>query len=270
MDTEGIIFNLEKRYLTQLESFFLREWGETRLWSHDLSHHRRVWKFAKELIPYFEIKNTDPKFLIKLMIACYLHDIGMATDASTKHGIYSREKCSQFLNENELKESDFNDVLHAVENHDDKEYTDPSGNSILLTILSVADDLDAFGYVGICRYLEIYLLRGTTPAEIGHKILFNARSRFSNFTNLVSVKNDFVDNNRKRFKILEQFFINYIEANHGDNSDIEISNTNVIVRTLSENITNTTTFYDFLRQDYKMETNPVFDDFLKSLRSELS
>jgi hypothetical protein len=30
----------------------------------------------------------------------------------------------------------------------------------MLTILSVADDLDAFGYIGIYRYIEIYLERG--------------------------------------------------------------------------------------------------------------
>ena len=30
----------------------------------------------------------------------------------------------------------------------------------LLTILSVADDLDAFGFSGIFRYSEIYLIRG--------------------------------------------------------------------------------------------------------------
>ena len=33
----------------------------------------------------------------------------------------------------------------------------------LLTVLSVADDLDAFGFTGIYRYSEIYLTRGINP-----------------------------------------------------------------------------------------------------------
>ena len=37
----------------------------------------------------------------------------------------------------------------------------------LLTILSVADDLDAFGFIGIYRYSEIYLTRGIDPEKIG-------------------------------------------------------------------------------------------------------
>jgi len=194
----------------------------------------------------------------------------MATDTGTKHGIYSRKKCSRFLKENDLKESDFGDLLHAVENHDDKEYSDLSGNSILLTILSVADDLDAFGYTGICRYLEIYLLRGTSPAEIGYKILCNARCRFDNFTNLVSVKNDFVNNQLKRFNILGQFFTNYNIQYPGNNSDNNIPETITVVRTISENMKNGGTFDDLLRQDHKIVSHPVFEEFLKNLKSELS
>ena len=40
-------------------------------------------------------------------------------------------------------------------------------NNDLLTILSVSDDLDAFGYIGIYRYTEIYLTRGIDPEKIG-------------------------------------------------------------------------------------------------------
>ena len=36
---------------------------------------------------------------------------------------------------------------------------------IFCTILSVADDLDAFGFTGIYRYLEIYLTRGINPED---------------------------------------------------------------------------------------------------------
>ena len=51
----------------------------------------------------------------------------------------------------------------------------------LLNILSVADDLDAFGYTGIYRYSEIYLTRGISPKEIGNLIRENASRRYHNF-----------------------------------------------------------------------------------------
>ena len=41
-------------------------------------------------------------------------------------------------------------------------------------MLSVADDLDAFGFTGIYRYSEIYLMRGINPNQLGHLIIENA------------------------------------------------------------------------------------------------
>ena len=84
----------------------------------------------------------------------------MSVDPGVKHGKHSRDLCQRFLMENNLPENDFTDVLEAIENHDNKDY---SGNTIqndLLTILSISDDLDAFGITGIYRYSEIYLTRG--------------------------------------------------------------------------------------------------------------
>jgi len=46
---ESILF-AEKKYLQTLEEFFTRIWGETRLFSHDIDHHRRVWHYARELL----------------------------------------------------------------------------------------------------------------------------------------------------------------------------------------------------------------------------
>lgn len=69
--------------------------------------------------------------------------------------------CIQYFEENKLPKPDrFEEILFAIENHDDKDYkqnnTEP--NSVF-SILCNADDLDAFGKVGIVRYTEIYLLR---------------------------------------------------------------------------------------------------------------
>ncbi len=49
----------------------------------------------------------------------------------------------------------------------EKDYTSKRGSNDLLTVLSVADDLDAFGFAGIYRYSEIYLMTGYKPQSIG-------------------------------------------------------------------------------------------------------
>jgi HD superfamily phosphodiesterase len=202
----NLIDEAEKKYLTLLKSFFIQKWGETKLWSHDLSHHRRVWSYAKELLQYTGIH--DHRFAEKLMIACYLHDAGMAIDPGERHGRHSRKLCEQFLSENDLDKSDYKDVLEAIENHDNKEYADSPANDRLLLLLSVSDDLDAFGYIGIYRYLEIYLARGIQPENIGYLVRENAKKRFMNFEINFNDYPALVEKHRERCLILENFFDN--------------------------------------------------------------
>lgn len=39
----------EEKYLRLPEDFFNEKWGDTKLWSHDLSHHKRVWNYAADI-----------------------------------------------------------------------------------------------------------------------------------------------------------------------------------------------------------------------------
>jgi len=200
----------EKQYLDTLEKFFLINWGNTNLYSHDLSHHRRVWKYAKELL--LSVNNhseIEENFTDKLIIACYLHDIGMSVDPGARHGRMSRDICEQFLIKNTLPVNEFSDTLAAVENHDNKEYRDKSGNNLLLTFLSAADDLDAFGYTGIYRYSEIYLMRGINPSEIGYLIQANASGRFDNFSTIFGDDDELRRKHNYRYEILSRFFSDY-------------------------------------------------------------
>ncbi len=195
-----------------LEDFFAERWGKTHLFSHDIDHHRRVWRYAKELL---EVINSHgetfiPEFPRKLMIACYMHDLGMSSDPGIRHGIHSRELCRQFLLKNFPDEPGCEDLLDAVENHDNKEYNpdDSSGNEIL-RLLSAADDLDAFGYIGIYRYIEIYLARGIRPELIGFEIKKNALGRFRNFERNFGAYPDLISKYRKKYLILDNFFTRY-------------------------------------------------------------
>lgn len=208
------IQSAENIYLNLLEEFFILTWGKTLLFSHDIEHHRRVWHYAKELLSEIspEVKNTETFFPQKLLIACYLHDLGMSVDPEVRHGIHSRELCRLFLLNNNLDESDFGDVLDAVELHDNKEYkTHWFSNNEILKILSVADDLDAFGYIGIYRYLEIYIARGIRTEVIGDEIRKNALGRYQNFELNFRKFPELIEKHRKKFLILDDFFSAYVK-----------------------------------------------------------
>ena len=197
----------EKLLEPALVAFFNSVYPSDRLISHGLEHHRRVWKYAKELLPYTE-NNTSVSalFIQKLLIACYLHDIGMAIDPGVKHGKYSMELSVQFLHEQNLDASSKQDILSAIENHDDKEYSDKLDSDILLKILTIADDLDAFGHIGVLRYSEIYLARGVKIVSICSLVMENAEKRFTNFEKTYNSYPELVRKHRRRYDELNVFF----------------------------------------------------------------
>jgi len=211
MNLTSRIESAEYQYKQILEDFFMSVYVENSPPSHGLEHHRRVWHYAKELILSVENLNvlTDQSLPENLLIACYLHDIGMSVDPGIKHGHHSRDLCITFLKKNHLDEGNYQQLLSAIENHDNKEYNTSSKQYDLLTVLSVADDLDAFGFIGIYRYSEIYLTRGINREEIGHLIIKNVTQRFDNFIKTFGSNESVVQKQSDRHKILKDFFINY-------------------------------------------------------------
>ena len=207
------IESAEQRFKQILEDFFISVYDEKALPSHGIDHHRRVWGYAKDLIFSLEKQSViiDPALPGILIIACYLHDIGMSVDPGIKHGHHSKNLCREFLRKNQLSENNYLNLLSAIENHDNKEYKTSSGKYDLLTILSVADDLDAFGFVGIYRYSEIYLTRGIVPEELGYLINKNAEQRFDNFVKTFGAIEDICQRHRERYNILNEFFDRYKE-----------------------------------------------------------
>lgn len=206
MHTYALIENAEKTFVKPLETFFRKIYDDEKFPSHGLEHHRRVWNYAKEILIYLD--NYDQKFINKLLISCYLHDIGMVVENDIKHGRHSSEICRSFLKENNLDEKSYQDVLYAIENHDNKDYNSGPVENRILTILSVADDLDAFGETGISRYIEIYRKRGIEAHLIKTSVLENARRRFDNFERIFKKYTDLVNKHKKRYRILCDFFEN--------------------------------------------------------------
>jgi HD domain len=213
MNLTWTIESAENQFKQILEEFFISVFNKNSLSSHGIDHHRRVWSYSKALLHLIPLKNT-PQFLqlpSKLIIASYLHDIGMSVDPGARHGKHSRNLCIQFFDKNDLPVNDYNDVLEAIEYHDNKDYAYNTFTNDLLTILSVADDLDAFGFTGIYRYTEIYLTRGTNPEKIGYLIRDNAEKRINNFVKSFGYLNVFVKKHKDRFYILDNFFSKYNE-----------------------------------------------------------
>jgi hypothetical protein len=211
MNLTVTIESAELRFKQIVEDFFISIYDEKSLSSHGIDHHRRVWSYAKELL--FQLPDqmtvSTSQLPSKLIIASYLHDIGMSVDHGISHGHHSRVLCIQFLTKNHLPENEYQDVLEAIENHDRKNYSGNSSVNDLLTILSVADDLDAFGLTGIYRYSEIYLTRGISPEMIGLLIKANAGKRFDNFVKNFGFADELVQKHTKRFDVLDNFFNEY-------------------------------------------------------------
>jgi len=209
MMASELVTKEERKYLKSLEDFFVMTWGETQLPSHDLSHHRRVWEYIKELLDYCKEYEHDSLIIRKLLMASYLHDIGMSADKGIKHGYHSRKLAEKFMMSNKINLYDYQDVLNAIENHDNKDYDKVTSDNRVLRILSLADDLDAFGQTGIDRYIEIYLARGVPNNTLVNAILENAAARFANFERFAAGKPALYEKHSKRYSELREFFENY-------------------------------------------------------------
>lgn len=211
MNLTGNLESAEHQFRQVLEEFFISVYDEKSLPSHGIHHHRRVWNNARELLSLNQNRKDQNtlKFISKLIIACYLHDIGMTIEAGTRHGLHSRKLCLEFLTANNLKIADYSDLLDTIEYHDRKDYDGSGETNSLLSILSVADDLDAFGFNGIYRYSEIYLTRNIKPEILGDKILENASIRFNNFLRTYASEKEVIMKHTERYNILFSFFSGY-------------------------------------------------------------
>lgn len=179
--------------------------------SHDHTHHLRVWQFARELILIW--CEAGRQFSLQeielLILAVFFHDTGMSHTQHMKHGAVSRKFCEAFLLENSLQKMPHaSELLNAVEMHDDKEYADTHRDpTSLLTLLNLADDLDAFGLVGVYRYAEIYLMRGIFCHEIPGKVLPNLDTRYNHLTSLLPMANEeFAIRCKIRFTLTSEFY----------------------------------------------------------------
>jgi hypothetical protein len=273
MNISEIINSAENQYKRILEEFFISVYNEKSLSSHGIDHHRRVWCYSKEIL--ITIPSDSPSDLLRLasrlLIACYMHDIGMSVDPGIKHGKHSREICCRFLRMNKLSEKDFVEVLDAIEYHDNKDYPAYDFKNQLLTILSVADDLDAFGCTGIYRYSEIYLTREIGFDKIGYMIKENARKRYDNFIKTFGSIDELVVKHWERHFLLDMFFTKYNEQlpfyQFGTENPSGFCGVVEIIEIIMKN---NLQLKDFYSDPEKHTSDPLILWYLNELEKELS
>jgi HD superfamily phosphodiesterase len=202
------IKNAENKYRDLLVRECRNIFQDVHMPSHDHLHHARVWENASLLLSKLSDAGmvTDRVLAEKVIIASFFHDTGLTVNPGPDHGRESRYLCGRFLNNTDLPEKERNEILDAVEKHDDKDYTGSSDPATLAAILSVADDMDAFGAAGIERYIEIYSLRGIAEDKLPSMVISNVASRFRHLVSTYSIFPDLVESQRKRAEEVSEYF----------------------------------------------------------------
>ncbi|MCU0365967.1 MAG: HD domain-containing protein [Bacteroidales bacterium] len=198
----------ERKHRSLLEQECRGIFSGTDMPSHDHRHHERVWENAAMLLGrlYDSGMVTDPMMAEKAIIASYFHDTGLTVNPGPDHGTQSRHLCSLFLERSNLPDDDKREILEAVEKHDDKDYPAMSDPVSLAAIISVADDMDAFGSDAIERYNEIYSLRGIDSSSIPEKVISNVESRLRHLETTYAIFPDLAEQQRQRAETVISHF----------------------------------------------------------------
>ncbi|MFP4621411.1 MAG: HD domain-containing protein [Bacteroidales bacterium] len=197
-----------KFLFNQLKTYF----SEIDLPSHDHWHHYRVWQFAKIILYHLAQQDmifTDQE-ITNLMLACLFHDAGMTQTLDETHGEAGAHICRKFIESGHTDSHiNFAPALEAIKKHDDKQYNKTEAREetpSILFVLSTADDLDAFGVIGIIRYAEIYMLRNTNIEDIPDKVIKNAGQRFQHFMKKFRHFKELTEQQKERYEVLVNFY----------------------------------------------------------------
>ncbi len=209
---QDLIITAEQEWLGRAYAYCRECFRDITLPSHDERHHLRTWYHARELLTAAQPRLSPPggDGIKALLLACLLHDTGMSETLSPAHGAASRRLAERFFSTLPEAPPLQEEILTAIEKHDDKTYRQkisgdtPAGR--IFTLLAVADDLDAFGYTGVCRYYEIYSLRHIPVTAMAGKVQDNLEKRFGNMQPLLSSSPALLQHHRQRYLITRNFF----------------------------------------------------------------
>ncbi len=219
----------------------------------------------------------DQSLVEGVLIAAYFHDLGMVYSMKEEHGKLGRGICEKYFREKEIKPpSRFEELLDAIERHDVKQERIypailPGDTPDILSILSISDDLEALGIIGIYRYAEIYLQRGISLINLGISILGNVSARFNNILKSCASCPDLVNTYRQQYTELVSFYDRYnqqllLEPTPGEVFSGHIGVINYI-RKLSVDGTTGPEYY--LPEIIESDRSSVVTEFFTRLKNEL-
>ena len=211
------ISRAESNWLGLLSSHAEQLFSRSFLPSHDHSHHQRVWNICKHLLKEISALNLrlDEAQVEGILIAAWFHDLGMVHSIREDHGKLGKELCVKWLGENGRKMPElYTEILYSIEWHDNKKngaYPALHFNRRpgILSVLCIADDLEAFGSIGIYRYAEIYLMRNIDLAELGSRILENAEVRYENLLQSCAICQILLKVYQFQYETLQSFYQDY-------------------------------------------------------------
>jgi membrane-associated protease RseP (regulator of RpoE activity) len=134
----------------------------------------------------------------------------------------------------------------------------------------VADDLDALGYTGVYRYLEIYIKRGIPYHDLATSINSNVSSRFRNILNRFGYAESLIEREVKRFEVITGFCSNYNnqlkEYSFGINNISGYCGIAELIGEITENKTDINTLIDRV---YAGNYDTIIKYFFNGLNGEL-
>ncbi len=218
----------EHKWLGEVYGYCRQCFSTAYLPSHDETHHLRAWHFARELIPGYHkiIRPLSRDQVEGILLAVMLHDTGMSETIDFTHGHASRRLSEIFFSRTPDPPALSRAILEAIEKHDDKDYSSlPSAVSdegIILSLLSLADDMEAFGFTGVFRYYEIYVMRAIPTGQLAGRVLPNLDHRFRSMQAQLASWPDILGKQKKRYLITRNFFVSLQEKDPGAREVIEV------------------------------------------------
>lgn len=204
----------EDQWLDKLKLFLEELFKDTFLPSHDHSHHLRTWNAAKVIlleIAEFNVMLSD-EFIEAVLLASLFHDTGIIETRGVNHGEKGKKIYLRYITENCKKVPAMHQkIASVIENHDQKStflfvpfHWDKTPD--LLTVVSIADDMDAMGTIGIYRYAEIYLHRSTPIKSMGMVILENISTRYNNISKASTLIPSLLKKTKPKYQEIISFY----------------------------------------------------------------
>ena len=201
------IAQVEQAHCHKLYKEINKIFESTWMPSHNLEHHKRVWALTKELLKSYSKQSFDfsYEFIEALLFAVFFHDTGLTRTVSIEHGKQSAVLAREYLSKHPIQFKSIGaEMLKAIELHDDKEYfsmRNTTSQPTLLSLLSAADDLDAFGAIGVYRYIEIYSMRNISANNIIPSIIENIKKRHMFVRSVLVFDNTLSKKHLKRYRL---------------------------------------------------------------------